>query len=87
MVLANLLTLLKDQAGWAAVVLEEESLPIINKLPNSTDRRVVYIRNPSRLHEALSAMVGRQLGCWILRLTSGSLQKYYCGTGYRNQEL
>lgn len=62
-------------------------MPSIDKISNSLDQRVVYIPNPSRLHEAISAMVGGQLGCWILLNNNGNFHRYYCGTGYKAEEL
>lgn len=41
-------------------------MPIIDRIENPKDKRVAYIKNPSRLHSALSAIVGQELGCWIL---------------------
>lgn len=66
------------------MVLEEEQMPIIDKLENAEENRVAYIPNPSKLHRVLYGMAGKQLGCWILVNTNTSvLQRYYCGNGYK----
>jgi hypothetical protein len=32
-------------------------------------------------------MVGRKMGCWILSNKDGQMKKYYCGNGYKSEEL
>jgi hypothetical protein len=87
--LKDVLELLRDGRKWAAVVLEELQMPIIDKVDAPKDKRVVYVSNPSKLHKALTAMVGNQLGCWILvnNNNNGTFDRYFCGTGYRKEEV
>lgn len=79
--------MLKDEKKWAAVVLEEERLPTLDKVVDNVEKRVMYVRNPSKLHEVLSSMVSKQLGCWILVNEGSYFSRYYCGNGYRSDEL
>ena len=78
---------LKGSQGWTAVVLEEEGLPVLEKLNNHAQKGVFYISPPSKLHSQLSSMFGKKIGCWILDASKGRLDKYYCGSGYRSEDL
>ena len=77
---------MKDDQKWLTVILEEEKLPIIDKVEEYRQKRIVYVHNASRLHSVLRGMVGGELGCWILvnTNTSSPLHRYYCGTGYKS---
>jgi hypothetical protein len=78
---------LRSQEGWAAVVLEEEGLPTLDKLEDWESRGVFYVAAPSELHSSLLQTVNRRVGCWILALKKGELQRHYCGSGFKPEEL
>ena len=88
LLLQDVLGYLKDERKWVAVVLEEEHLPILDRIKEETEgseKRVVYVSNPSKLHQVLFGLTGGQLGCWILVNNNSTFHRHFCGNGYKSE--
>jgi hypothetical protein len=66
LVLNSIVSRLRGGPGWAAIVLEEEGLPVLERVQQTAENEVFYVEPPSRLYSYLIAMVGKKMGCWII---------------------
>lgn len=66
LVLNSIVSRLRGEPGWAAIVLEEEGLPVLERVQQTAETEVFYVEPPSRLYSYLIAMVGKKMGCWII---------------------
>lgn len=64
---------LKEEERHVVVVLEEEGLPVIDRLSSASEKGIFYLEPASRLYRHISSMVGRKIGCWILSTKNNKL--------------